>query len=135
MVVILQTYKELIKREQALREQLAEIESELDDLSIVIKYFKTHFMDKEAQNLFENYLVHIEAYCNWQKVLINEESHDPDEALMRKIENSIGISENAKKAFREEILIRASSYTRKGKKFDYTSHDSLREAIEKVILQ
>ena len=43
------------------------------------------------------------------------------------------MSENAKKAFREEILIRISSYSRKEKKFDYTSHERLREAVEKKL--
>jgi len=58
---------------------------------------------------------------------------DPDEKLMRSIEEQIGVSENAKKSFREEILIRLSSYARKGKKFDYTSHERLREAVEKKL--
>ena len=53
--------------------------------------------------------------------------------LMRSIEEQIGISENAKKAFREEILIRMSSYARKGKKFDFSTHERLREAIEKKL--
>lgn len=52
---------------------------------------------------------------------------------MRSIEEQIGISENAKKAFREEILIRISAYARKGKRFDYNSHDRLREAIQKKL--
>ena len=50
---------------------------------------------------------------------------EPDEKLMRSIEEQIGISENAKKAFREEILIRISAYARKGKRFDYNSHERL----------
>ncbi len=52
---------------------------------------------------------------------------------MRSIEEQIGISENAKKAFREEILIRLSSLARRGHAFAYTSHDRLREAIEKKL--
>ncbi|KLH98068.1 hypothetical protein AA984_13665 [Brevibacillus formosus] len=58
---------------------------------------------------------------------------DPDERLMRSIEEQIGISKNAKRAFREEILIRISAYARKGKRFDYSTHDRLREAIEKKL--
>lgn len=58
---------------------------------------------------------------------------NPDERLMRSIEEQIGISENAKKAFREEILIRISAYARKGKRFNYNSHERLREAIEKKL--
>ncbi|MFS8640907.1 MAG: protein prkA, partial [Symbiobacteriaceae bacterium] len=49
------------------------------------------------------------------------------------IEEQIGVSENAKKAFREEIMIRLSSFARRGMTFDYTSHDRLREAIEKKL--
>ncbi len=39
---------------------------------------------------------------------------EPDEQLMRSIEEQIGVTENAKNTFREEILIRISSYARKG---------------------
>ncbi|WP_418921763.1 hypothetical protein, partial [Brevibacillus brevis] len=31
------------------------------------------------------------------------------------------------------ILIRISAYARKGKRFDYSTHDRLREAIEKKL--
>ena len=91
--------------------------------------------EESAKTLFENYLDNIEAYCSWQKIKdpLTGEEVDPDERLMRSIEEQIGVSENAKKAFREEILIRMSSYSRKGKKFDYNSHERLREAIEKKL--
>lgn len=74
--------------------------------------------EESARTLFENYLDNIEAYCNWSKIKdpLTGEELDPDERLMRSIEEQIGISENAKKAFREEILIRISSYSRKSKK-------------------
>ncbi|ANY65142.1 protein prkA [Paenibacillus sp. BIHB 4019] len=91
--------------------------------------------EESARTLFENYLDNIEAYCNWAKIKdpLTGEELDPDERLMRSIEEQIGVSENAKKAFREEILIRISSYSRKGKKFDFTSHERLREAVEKKL--
>lgn len=91
--------------------------------------------EESARTLFNNYLDNIEAYCHTTKVKdpITDEDMDPDEKLMRSIEEQIGISENAKKAFREEILIRISAYARKGKKFDYSSHERLREAIEKKL--
>ncbi|TVX96499.1 PrkA family serine protein kinase [Cohnella terricola] len=91
--------------------------------------------EESARTLFENYLDNIEAYCNWSKIKdpLTGEEMDPDERLMRSIEEQIGVSENAKKAFREEILIRISAYSRKGKKFDYSMHDRLREAIEKKL--
>ncbi|GIP43189.1 protein PrkA [Paenibacillus sp. J45TS6] len=91
--------------------------------------------EESAKTLFENYLDNIEAFCNWTKIRdpLTDETMDPDERLMRSIEEQIGVSENAKKAFREEILIRISAYSRKEKKFDYNSHDRLREAIEKKL--
>ncbi|WP_342565211.1 PrkA family serine protein kinase [Paenibacillus sp. FSL R7-0345] len=91
--------------------------------------------EESAKTLFENYLDNIEAYCNWTKIRdpLTDEEMEPDERLMRSIEEQIGISENAKKAFREEILIRISAYSRKGKKFEYNNHDRLREAIEKKL--
>ncbi len=91
--------------------------------------------DESAKTLFNNYLDNIEAYCNWGKIKdpLTGEEMDPDERLMRSIEEQIGISENAKKAFREEILIRMSTYSRKGRRFDYSSHERLREAIEKKL--
>lgn len=91
--------------------------------------------EESARTLFNNYLDNVEAYCNGVKIRdpITDEELDPDEKLMRSIEEQIGVSENAKKSFREEILIRLSSYARKGKTFDYNSHERLREAIEKKL--
>lgn len=91
--------------------------------------------EESAKALMDNYLDNVEAYCNWHKIKdpITGEEMEPDEKLMRSIEEQIGISENAKKAFREEILIRISAYARKGKRFDYNSHERLREAIQKKL--
>lgn len=91
--------------------------------------------EESAKTLMDNYLDNVEAYCNWHKIRdpLTGEELDPDEKLMRSIEEQIGISENAKKAFREEILIRISAYARKGRKFDYNSHERLREAIQKKL--
>ncbi|MFD3448857.1 PrkA family serine protein kinase [Microbacteriaceae bacterium 4G12] len=91
--------------------------------------------EESAKTLMDNYLDNVEAYCNKAKLrdLLTGEEMSPDEKLMRSIEEQIGISENAKKAFREEILIRISAYARKGKRFNYNSHERLREAIQKKL--
>ncbi|MFX3624763.1 MAG: PrkA family serine protein kinase [Ectobacillus sp.] len=91
--------------------------------------------EESAKTLMDNYLDNVEAYCNKTKLRdpLTGEEMSPDEKLMRSIEEQIGISENAKKAFREEILIRISAYARKGKRFDYNSHERLREAIQKKL--
>jgi len=91
--------------------------------------------EEMARTMCNNYLDNVEAYCNKERMKdpITEEEMEPDEGLMRSIEEQIGISENAKNTFRQEILIRISSYARKGKAFEYMSHERLKEAIEKKI--
>ncbi|MGC8835022.1 MAG: protein prkA, partial [Armatimonadota bacterium] len=91
--------------------------------------------EESARTLLNNYLDNVEAYCNKTKLRdpITDEEIEPDEKLMRSIEEQIGVTENAKKAFREEILIKLSSLARRGITFDYTSHERLREAIEKKL--
>jgi serine protein kinase len=91
--------------------------------------------EEQARTLLNNYLDNVESYCNKTKLRdpITDEEMEPDEHLMRSIEEQIGVSENAKRSFREEILIRISSLARKGQGFDYTSHERLKEAIEKKL--
>jgi serine protein kinase len=91
--------------------------------------------EEMARTICNNYLDNVEAFCNKDRMKdpITEEEMEPDEQLMRSIEEQIGISENAKNTFRQEILIRISSYARKGRQFEYTSHERLKEAIEKKI--
>ena len=91
--------------------------------------------EESARTLLNNYLDNVEAYCNNEKVRdqVTDEEVPPDEKLMRSIEEQIAVTENAKKTFREEILIRLSTMARKGQAFDYTSHERLKEAIEKKL--
>ncbi len=91
--------------------------------------------EEMARTMCNNYLDNVEAYCNKERIKdpFTDEELEADEQLMRSIEEQIGVSENAKNTFRQEILIRISSYARKGKQFDYLSHERLKEAIEKKI--
>ena len=91
--------------------------------------------EESAKTLLTNYLDNVEAFCNKTKLRdpITEEEIEPDEKLMRSIEEQIGVTETAKKAFREEILIRISSLARRNVPFDYRSHERLKEAIEKKL--
>jgi serine protein kinase len=89
--------------------------------------------EESAKTLLDNYLDNVEAFINGTKVIdpITDEEQEPDERLMRSIEEQIGVGDNGKRQFREEILIRISSLARRGQKFDYASHERLREAIER----
>src|SRR6266567_1404354 len=91
--------------------------------------------EESARTLLNNYLDNVEAYCNKTRLRdpITDEEMEPDEQLMRSIEEQIGVTENAKKPFREEILIRISSLARRGLTFEYTSLERLKEAIEKKL--
>ncbi|HEV8636760.1 MAG TPA: protein prkA [Chloroflexota bacterium] len=115
---------------------IAEVRREYDEIAKreVQRAFVYSF-EESAKTLLDNYLDNVEAFCNKSKLRdpITEEEVEPDERLMRAVEEQIGVTETAKKAFREEILIRLSALARRGARFDYTSHDRLREAIEKKL--
>ncbi|HEY0082159.1 MAG TPA: PrkA family serine protein kinase [Pyrinomonadaceae bacterium] len=109
---------------------------EYDELAkIEVQRAFVYSFEEMARTICNNYLDNVEAYCNKERIKdpITEEEMEPDEALMRSIEEQIGVSDNAKNTFRQEILIRISSFSRKGKQFEYTSHERLKEAIEKKI--
>ncbi|MFN8636857.1 MAG: LAGLIDADG family homing endonuclease [Chloroflexota bacterium] len=124
------------ERREELLNLIAETRREYDELGKkeVQRAFVYSF-EQSAKTLLDNYLDNVEAFCNKTKMRdpITEDEVDPDEQLMRSVEEQIGISENAKKAFREEILIRLSSMARRGQSFTYRSHERLREAIEKKL--
>ncbi|HEX8197756.1 MAG TPA: PrkA family serine protein kinase [Pyrinomonadaceae bacterium] len=115
---------------------IASARKEYDELAKTeIQRAFVYSFEEMAKTICNNYLDNVEAYCNKERIKdpITEEEMEPDEQLMRSIEQQIGISENAKNTFRQEILIRISSFARKGKPFEYKSHDRLKEAIEKKI--
>jgi serine protein kinase len=115
---------------------ISQARKEYDELAkIEVQRAFVYSFEEMARTMCNNYLDNVEAYCNKERIKdpITEEEMDPDEQLMRSIEEQIGITDNAKNTFRQEILIRISSFARKGKQFEYNSHERLKEAIEKKI--
>ena len=115
---------------------IAEARKEYDEMAkLDVQRAFVYSFEESAHTLLNNYLDNVEAFCNKTKLKdpITEEQIEPDEKLMRSIEEQIGVTETAKKAFREEILIRISSLARRGLKFEYQSHERLKEAIEKKL--
>jgi serine protein kinase len=105
---------------------------------IAKKEIQTAFVysyEDTAKSLCNNYLNNVEAFCNRDKLKdpLTDEELEPDEALMRSIEEQIGISDNSKKEFRSELLMRMASVYRKGDTFEYKSHPRRKEAIEKKL--
>ncbi len=93
--------------------------------------------DKDARALCENYLDHIQAACSGEKPRdpVTGDEMELDEKLMDSIEEQIGITESGSLDFRNEILRGVALTSRKKKKFDYTEHAQLREAIQKKLFE
>ena len=91
--------------------------------------------EESAKTLLDNYLDNVDAFCNRTKVKdpITSDDVDPDERLMRSIEEQIGVSENAKREFREGIMRSVASLMRRGQSFGVASDERLKEAIEKKL--
>jgi serine protein kinase len=115
---------------------LADTRREYDELAKkeVQRAFVYAFEDS-AKTLLNNYLDNVEAFCRKEKLKdpLTDEPVDADEKLMRSIEEQIGVTDNAKQTFRESILMAMASLARRGKTFEYTSDERLKEAIEKKL--
>ena len=91
--------------------------------------------EESAKTLMDNFIDNVEAYCNKEKVKhpITGEDVEPDERLMRSIEEQISVTENAKREFREGIMRSVASLMRRGQTFTPASDERLKEAIEKKL--
>jgi len=115
---------------------LDDVRKEYDEqIKKEVHRFFVYSYEEAAHTLLENYLDNVDAYCNKTKVRdpITGEEMDPDEKLMRSIEEQIGVSENAKREFREGIMRSVASLARRGLRFEIGSDERLREAIERKL--
>jgi serine protein kinase len=124
-LIALTEYIERLEAPKETREQLRafvidarkEIDRQLKDE--VRKAFVPAF-GEHAQRLLENYLTNIEAYCQGTKTQdpITKEDRDPDEKLMRAIEENVkpAVPESAKDTFRQGVLMRIGIALRKGER-------------------
>lgn len=92
--------------------------------------------EEQAQALFERYMVNARAFSKNEKVLdtITGEYSDPDEKLMRSIEELVPVPVNAKKEFRNNVFVHKVEFLERGKDFTYKDYDPLRDAIEKKLM-
>ena len=125
------------KREEYLG-LIADARKEYDELARtdVQKAFFVSF-DDEIAVLLSNYLDNVEAYLEKKMIVdpITGEERPPDERLMRSIEEMIQIPESGKDSFRNEILRKVAIAERRGERFDYTSHEKLRDALERQLFE
>lgn len=94
-----------------------------------------HGYKEQAEDLFNNYLDHAEAYVNKTKLkdINTGQELNPDEVFLRSIEEQLGITQSGAKGFRQDVTAYMFSIIRGGSKVDYTSYEPLREAIEKKL--
>jgi len=99
----------------------------------VQKAFFVNFED-EITNLLQNYMDNIEAYLEGKKIQNDWGDYiDPNERLMRSIEEKIQITESGKKSFRQEIYRKMLRSLKENGFYDYKNHPKLREALEKQL--
>ena len=89
--------------------------------------------DEDAlARLCGNYIDNIKAYTQKEKVKnpFTGEYEEPDERLMRSIEEKIDIPDSRKEDFRREIMNYIGALSIDGKKFDYKTNERLNKALE-----
>ncbi len=89
--------------------------------------------DEEAiTRLCANYIDNVKAYVQKEKVKnrYTGQDEEPDERLMRDIEEKIGITESRKDDFRREIMNYIGALAIEGKQFKYWTNERLHRALE-----
>nr|NIP17991.1 serine protein kinase [Xanthomonadales bacterium]NIX12778.1 serine protein kinase [Xanthomonadales bacterium] len=89
--------------------------------------------DEDAiARLCANYVDNVKAYTQKEKVKnkYTGQDEEPDERLMRSIEEKIDIPESRKDDFRREIMNYIGALALEGKKFDYRTNERLHKALE-----
>jgi serine protein kinase len=89
--------------------------------------------DEEAiSRLCGNYIDNIKAYTQRERVRnkFTGQDEEPDERLMRSIEDKIDIPESRKDDFRREIMNYIGALAIDNKKFDYRTNERLHKALE-----
>ncbi len=92
--------------------------------------------EQQAEDLFQNYLDHAEAYVNKSKVKDRNTGEElrPDESFLKSVEEQIGIVGSAAEGFRQEVMSYLWAATRRGEKVSYRAYEPLRDALEKKLL-
>ena len=89
--------------------------------------------DEDAiARLCANYIDNVKAYTQKERVKnrFTGQDEEPDERLMRSIEEKIDISEARKDDFRREIMNYIGALAIEGKQFDYRTNPRLHKALE-----
>lgn len=125
----------LIKSEdqkKRFRELLSVVKEEYEDI-VKNEVQRAISADEEAiSRLCSNYIDNVKAYTQKEKVRnpYTGQDEEPDERLMRSIEEKIDIPESRKDDFRREIMNYIGALALEGKSFDYRTNERLHKALE-----
>jgi serine protein kinase len=125
----------LIKDEEQYRhykELLAVVREEYEDI-VKNEVQRAIAADEDAlMRLCGNYIDNVRSYTLREKVRnkFTGANEDPDERLMRSVEEKIDIPEGRKDDFRREIMNYIGALAIDGKKFDYKTNERLQKALE-----
>jgi len=88
--------------------------------------------EESISKLCANYIDNVKAYTQKEKVRnkYTGEDEEPDERMMRSIEEKIDIPDSRKDDFRSEIMNYIGALAVDGKKFDYKTNERLQKALE-----
>jgi serine protein kinase len=114
------------------RDLLSVVRQEYEDM-IKNEVQRAIAADEEAiARLCGNYIDNVKAYTQREKVKnrITMRDEEPDERLMRSIEDKINIPETRKDDFRREIMNYIGALAIEGRTFDYRVNERLHRALE-----
>ncbi|MGC4006964.1 MAG: serine protein kinase [Pirellulales bacterium] len=120
-----------------------DVKSHYRDMIGIVKQEYTNIVKNEVQRaiaadedalkrLCANYIDNVKAYTQREKVRnkFTGMSEEPDERLMRSVEDKIEIPDSRKDDFRREIMNYIAALMMDGRTFDYKSNERLYKALE-----
>ncbi|MCA9321979.1 MAG: serine protein kinase, partial [Planctomycetes bacterium] len=114
------------------RELLTYVRQEYEDI-VKNEVQRAISADEEAiSRLCHNYLDNVRAFIQHDRIKnpYTGEYEEPDERLMRSIEEKIDVTESRKDAFRREIMNYIGALAVENKSFDYRTNERLHKALE-----
>jgi serine protein kinase len=120
------------EQKEEYRHLLAVVREEFEDI-VKNEVQRAISGDEDAlQRLCANYIDNIKAYTQREKVRnkYTGEYEEPDERLMRSIEEKISIPDSRKDDFRREIMNYIGALAVDGKRFDFRTNERLHKALE-----
>jgi serine protein kinase len=120
------------EQKKRFRECIAMVKDEYEDV-VKNEVQRAISADEDAiQKLAANYIDSVKAFTLKEKVKDRFTGQDvePDERLMRSIEEKIDIPDNRKEDFRREIMNYIGALAVEGKRFEWHTNDRLRRALE-----